>query len=403
MGSLFANLLQDTRYGVRNLSRNPGFVAIALVTLALGIGANATIFSVLNGTLLKPLSFPNPNSLMLVFETFGKGPDNWNIVSAPNFWDLQKRSHSFESMAILDSAGRGYNLSTVGTQEPEQVSGLRVSSGFFTVLGVKPMLGRTFLPEEELLGRDREVVLSYGLWKNRYAGDPGLVGRSIRIDGADFVVVGVMPPDFQWQFEGPPRQLWVPVGYTKTDYGRGDNSFLSIARLKPGVTQAQATAELESIAGGLRKEYPAEDVNMGAIATPLSDFGLEGLRGTLFTLSAAVAFVLLIACVNVANLLLARGAARQKEPRNSSCPRGQGRPHRAPAYDRKHAPGLSRRSLRIATCLLGRPRPALSIQAERTGPSPAASRIHSHRCPSVGVRLWCCVPDRSAIRHRTSR
>ena len=313
MGSLFANLLQDTRYGVRNLSRNPGFVAIALVTLALGIGANATIFSVLNGTLLKPLSFPNPNSLMLVFETFGKGPDNWNIVSAPNFWDLQKRSHSFESMAILDSAGRGYNLSTVGTQEPEQVSGLRVSSGFFTVLGVKPMLGRTFLPEEELLGRDREVVLSYGLWKNRYAGDPGLVGRSIRIDGADFVVVGVMPPDFQWQFEGPPRQLWVPVGYTKTDYGRGDNSFLSIARLKPGVTQAQATAELESIAGGLRKEYPAEDVNMGAIATPLSDFGLEGLRGTLFTLSAAVAFVLLIACVNVANLLLARGAARQKE------------------------------------------------------------------------------------------
>ena len=243
MGTLF----QDARYGVRNLARNPGFAIVAMLTLALGIGANTTIFSVINGTLLKPLPFPDPDRMVLVRETFGKGPENWNIVSAPNFWDFQRLSHSFESMAIFDSAGRGYNLSATGNaQEAEQVSGLRVSAGFFSVLGVKPLLGRTFLPEEETLGKDHEVVLSYGLWKVRYGGDSSLVGRTIRIDGADFTVVGVMPREFEWQFWSGPRKLWVPVGYTKTDFGRGDNSFLSIARLKPGVSVAQANAEMEA-------------------------------------------------------------------------------------------------------------------------------------------------------------
>jgi putative ABC transport system permease protein len=311
MASFFANLFQDARYAVRNLARSPGFVIIALLTLALGIGANATIFGVLHNTLLKPLAFPDPDRLMLVFETFGKGPDNWNIVSAPNFWDFQRASRSFENMAIFDSAGRGYNLG--GRQQAEQVSGLRVTSGYFPILGVKPLLGRTFLPEEETLGRDREVVLSYGLWKNRYGGDPMLVGKSIPIDGANFEVVGVMPATFGWQFEGSPRQLWVPVGYTKTDFGRGNNSFLCIGRLKAGVTQAQANAEMEAIANHVRSQFPADDANMGGVVTPLADYGLEGLRTTLLALSAAVAFVLLIACVNVANLLLARGAARQKE------------------------------------------------------------------------------------------
>ena len=148
---------------------------------------------------------------MLVFETFGKGPDNWNIVSAPNFWDFKRQSHSFEAMAIFDSAGRGYNLSaTAATQEAEQVSGLRVSAGFFRVLGVKPLLGRTFLPEEETLGRDHEVVLSYGLWKRRYGGDPSLVGKTIRMDGADFTVVGVMPREFEWQFWSGPVSFGCP-------------------------------------------------------------------------------------------------------------------------------------------------------------------------------------------------
>lgn len=306
--------LQDVRYGLRNLARNPGFTVVAMLTLALGIGANTTIFSVINNTLLKPLPFPDANRVMLVWETFGKGPDNYNIVSAPNFWDFQRQAHSFESMAIFDSAGRGYNLSATGNdQEPEQVSGLRVSAGFFSVLGVKPLLGRAFLPEEEILGKDREVVLSYGLWKRRYGGDPQLVGRTIRIDGADFTVIGVMPPQFEWQFWSGPRQLWVPVGYTQTDYGRDENSFIAIGRLKPRVTVAQANGEMQGIATRLEKQYPSKDVNMGAMVQPLGDYGIKDLRVVLIALLAAVAFVLLIACVNVANLLLARGAARQKE------------------------------------------------------------------------------------------
>jgi putative ABC transport system permease protein len=314
MTNPFGSLLQDARYGVRNLARNPGFTIVAMLTLALGIGANTTIFSVINDTLLKPLPFPDSDRLTLVWETFGKGPDNRNIVSAPNFWDFQRQSSSFESMAIFDSAGQGYNLSATGNaQEAEQVSGLRVSAGFFSVLGAKPLFGRTFLPEEETLGKDHEVVLSYGLWKDRYGGDPSLVGRAIRVDGADFTVIGVMRPEFQWQFWSGPRRLWVPVGYTKTDFGRGDNSFIAIGRLKPGVSQAQARAEMESIGRRVQAQYPADDADMGATVQALSDFGLEGLRTTMLMLFAAVAFVLLIACVNVANLLLARGASRQKE------------------------------------------------------------------------------------------
>ena len=314
MSILFGTFLQDLRYALRNLGRNPGFTIVAMLTLALGIGANTTIFSVITNTLLKPLPFPDSDRLVLVWETFGKGPDNWNIVSAPNFWDFQKQSQSFESMAILDSAGRGYNLSATGNkQEAEQVSGLRVSSGFFSVLGAKPMLGRTFVPEEETLGRDHVVVLSYELWKTRYGGDPSLVGRTIPIDGAEFTVIGVMPREFEWRFWSGQRKLWVPVGYTKTDFGRDDNSFLSIARLKPGVTLPQARAEMEAIGSHVQQQYPKEDANMGATVSPLNDYGMDGLRSTMIALFSAVAFVLLIACVNVANLLLARGAARQKE------------------------------------------------------------------------------------------
>ncbi|HMD96752.1 MAG TPA: ABC transporter permease [Terriglobia bacterium] len=307
-------LLQDLKYGLRMMFKSPGFTLIAVVTLALGIGANTTIFSVINTTLLKPIPFPHPEGLVLVWQTYGKGPDNWNIVSGPNFWDFQRQSRSFESMAIFDSAGRGYNLSATGDkQEAEQVSGLRVSSGFFDVLGVKPLLGRTFLPEEETLGRDRVVVLSYGLWMRRYNGEPALVGKTIKVDGEDFTVVGVMPRQFQWQFWSGPRQLWVPVGYTKTDFGRTDNSFVALARLKAGVTIAQARAEMEAIGSHLSQQYPKEDPGMGATVTPMSDFEMEGLRRTMVALLAAVGFVLLIACVNVANLLLARGAGRAKE------------------------------------------------------------------------------------------
>ncbi len=307
-------ILQDVRYAVRQLRKSPGFTLVAVLTLALGIGANTTIFSVMNATLLQSLPFPDSDRLVLVWQTFGKNPDDYNIVSAPNYWDFQRQNHVFESMALFDSAGRGYNLSASGNaREAEQVSGLRVSASFFSVLGVQPFLGRTFLPEEEVRGKDHEVILSYGLWQRRYGADRALVGKTIKVDGEDFTVVGVMPREFHWEFWSGHRQLWVPVGYTDGDKIRGANSFISFARLEPGVTVEQARAEMEGIGTQLSRQYPNDDADMSATVIPMNKFGTEGLRTVVLALFAAVGFVLLIACVNIANLLLARGAARQRE------------------------------------------------------------------------------------------
>ncbi|MGA7752477.1 MAG: ABC transporter permease [Candidatus Sulfotelmatobacter sp.] len=306
-------LWNDIRYSVRQLGKNPGFTAVAVLTLALGVAANTVIFTVMNATILKKLSFPEPDRLVMVWETFG-GTDDYNIISAPNYWDFTRQNHVFENIAIFDSGGRGYNLApTGGNREPEQVSGLRVSSTFFDVLGVRPFLGRNFMPEEEVRGKDHVIILSYGLWKRRYGADRALVGKTIRVDGEDFTVIGVMPPDFRWQFWSYPRQLWVPVGYTETDKGRDQNSFLSIGRLKPGITVAQARSEMAVIGTGLARQYPNDLPKMSATVVPMADYASSSVRATMLTLFAAVGFVLLIACVNVANLLLARGAARQKE------------------------------------------------------------------------------------------
>jgi putative ABC transport system permease protein len=307
------NVLQDVRYGLRQLAKNPGFAAVAVLTLALGVAANTVIFTVMNATILKPLPFPEPNRLVFVWETFDKSGDT-NIISAPNYWDFARQNHVFENIAIFDSAGRGYNLAPTGeSREPEQVSGLRVSSTFFPVLGANPILGRNFMPEEEELGRSHVVILSYGLWKRRYGADRGIVGKPIRIDGEDFTVIGVMPPNFRWQFWSGSRQLWVPVGYTQTDKGRNDNSFLCIARMKQGVTITQARADMASIGTALSRQYPKELTNMSATVESMADAEMGGVRTMMLTLFAAVGFILLIACVNVANLLLARGAVRQKE------------------------------------------------------------------------------------------
>ena len=174
-------LVQDLRYGLRMMFRNPGFTLVAIITLALGVGANTTIFSVVNAILLKPLPFPNPDRLVMIWEQRVQEPDNFNIVSAPNFIDWQQQNNVFESMAMFDSAGNGYNLT--GGSEPESVSGVRVSASFFDVLGVKPRLGRGFLPEEETPGKHRVVVLSDGLWRNRYAADPVLIPISDQTRG----------------------------------------------------------------------------------------------------------------------------------------------------------------------------------------------------------------------------
>jgi len=310
---LLLGSLSDLLFAARMMRKAPVFTAVAVLTLALGIGANATIFSVINATLLKALPFPEPDRLVLVFQTHGRGPDDINIVSAPNFWDWQRRNSVFECMAVFDSAGKGYSLGAGGDRlEAEQVSGLRVSSDFFAVLGVKPFLGREFMPEEETAGRDRVVILSHGLWERRYGADRGIVGRPIRIDGESSIVVGVMPRGFEFQFLSPTRELWVPAGWTHGDHDRGSNSFIAIARLKPGVAVAKANADIAAIHQQLAQQYE-EDRGWAATVLPMGSFGMGPAQGIALTLLAAVAFVLLIGCVNVANLMLARGAERRKE------------------------------------------------------------------------------------------
>lgn len=303
--------MQDLRFGTRMLFKQPGFTLIAVLTLALGIGANTTIFSVINSLLLKPIPFPDPDRLALLWENQANAPDNLNIVSAPNYLDWQRQTDVFASMALFDSAGKGYNLS--GGGEPERVSGVRVSWSFFEVLGVKPRLGRAFLPEEETPGKHQVVVISDGLWHSRYNADPSLVGKTIKVDSEDFTVIGVMPPEFEFQFFGPQRQLWVPIFYTEGDRERGSHSFYSIARLKPDVTMEQARARMHTIGLSLAQQYPTDNPGKSATAVPIVGFGMENQKRTLFMLFAVAGFVLLIACVNVANLLMARGATRQRE------------------------------------------------------------------------------------------
>ena len=188
-----------------------------------------------------------------------------------------------------------------------------VSASFFDGLGVKPQLGRTFLPEEETAGRHQVVVLSDGLWRARYNADRALIGQNIRVDGADFTVVGVMPPEFEFEFFSQPRQLWVPIAYTKGDLARDSNSFFCLARLKSGVTLAQAKAQLNNLGLQLAQQYPKENAGKSIAVDAASLFGRDDQQSTWITLLSVAGFVLLIACVNVANLLMARGAARQRE------------------------------------------------------------------------------------------
>jgi putative ABC transport system permease protein len=305
------SLLSDTRYTLRMWMRHPGFTAVAVLTLALGIGANTTMFSIVNATILRPLPFPDAERLATVWKGPVNNPDRLNIVSLPNFRDWRARSRTFESLALFDSAGRGYNLT--GQGEPEQVSGVRVTATFFPVLGVPPLLGRTFTEAEETPGNDRVVVLSHGLWTRRYAADRSIVGKAIEIGGQAHTVVGVMPATFRFQFGGGVRQLWVPAGWTKGDQERGSNSFIAIGRLKADATFDEARTEMDTIGRALADAYPNDNAGQTVRVVPMAEFGLARLRPTLVAMLGVVGFVLLIACVNVANLMLARAAARTRE------------------------------------------------------------------------------------------
>jgi putative ABC transport system permease protein len=303
-------MLNDLHFAVRMLRKAPGFTLAAMVTIALGIGANSTVFSVMNATVLRQLPFPEPQRLVLVGRSFTDEP--FSIVSAPTFWDWQQQNHVFEHMAVFDSAGKGYDVGATRGHDSQLVSGVRVSGSFFDVLGVQPMIGRGFLTQEEVAGNDRVVVLSYGLWQRHYGGDSGLVGKTIKLDGENYVVVGIMPRSFEFQFWSDPRELWVPVGWTDSDRVRGSNSFVTIARLKAAVGIEQAASEMRTIQARLAQEYPSE-LHSSASVLPMSSFGLQDVQRLTLTLLTAVGVVLLIGCVNVANLMLARGVERHKE------------------------------------------------------------------------------------------
>lgn len=306
-----STLLQDLRYGLRVLMKSPGFSLIAILTLALGIGANTAIFSFVNAWVIKPLSYPQSDRLMtLLSHDKKKGWTSNGVTSTADFYDYQKLNTAFEQLVAYTSAE--FNLT--GDGPPEQVIGGRVSWSYFQTLGVRPVLGRTFLQQEDQPGTGHVAILSSGLWKSRFAGDPNVVGRTVTIDGESYSIVGVMPGNFVFPLMGE-ANLWTPLALTtKERAGRGNSLFEAFGRLKPGVTQAQAGTEITGIASRLEKLYPRTNTNQTTLLSPTAyEIGKEQGNQQVMMLFWIVGLVLLIACANVANLMLARASRRTKE------------------------------------------------------------------------------------------
>ena len=304
------DLLSEFRFSLRILRRNPGFSAAAIVVLALGIGANTAIFSVVNAVLLRPLPFDDSSRIMQVWHTppAQSFPGlTWFSVSPANYLDWRSQSSSFEQMAAY-----GFRSFTVGGKErPEAIQAAAVASDFFPLLRVQPLLGRTFAPDEDRPGQGHVVVLSYNFWGDHFASDRNVVGRTILLDGENYSIVGVMPETFRFPSWG---KIWVPLAWTnETRAVRGNHNYGVIARLKKSVDIRRAQAELSAISTRLEQLYPEDDKGWGAIIIPLREQLVGDVRAALLVLLGAVAFVLLIACANVANLVLAKTLARRKE------------------------------------------------------------------------------------------
>jgi predicted permease len=300
--SWIEHLMKDLRYGGRNLFRTPGFTIVAVMALALGLGANTAIFSVVNSVLLRPLMYKQPDRLVTVLH-FGNSP-----VATGNYLDWRDQSSSFEAMGAADY----WSPNLTGTERPEHLYALKVTQNLMPLLGVEPLLGRLFAPGEDQVGAEHKVILSYSLWQRRFSGDPGVLGKPITLDGEAYDVVGVMPPSFKFApFWATHAELWAPDAFGNTIHERGGNHLRVFARLKPGVSLEQARADIATVTGRLEKQFPA--TNRQVRVTPLKENVTGKIETPLLMLLGAVGFVLLIACANVAHMLLARTADRQKE------------------------------------------------------------------------------------------
>ncbi|MGA8029665.1 MAG: ABC transporter permease [Bryobacteraceae bacterium] len=309
--NLMETSIQDLRYGVRMLRKNPGFTAIAVLTLALGIGANAGVFSVVNAVLLNPLPFAHPEQLVAIHESKPNFPTG--SISFLNFKDWKKNNRTLSDMAL----SRGYSFSITGMGESERLPARLVSSDFFSVLGVKPVLGRDFAPGEDEIGAARVAMISASFWQRKFAGAPTVPGRQLKLDGRDYTIIGVVPATFDLLTRSfRAEDIYVPIGQWNNDGLLNRNAglaFHGFGRLKPGVTIDQARGDMASVTDALTREYPDDNKGVGTTLVPLRDEMLGEIRPVLLMLLGAVAFVLLISCVNVGNLLLARANGRTRE------------------------------------------------------------------------------------------
>src|SRR5215207_6705897 len=303
------DLRQDIVFGLRVLRRNPVFSLVAVVTLALGIGANTALFSITNAVVFRPLPFPEPERLLTLWETSAKSETARLIVSPANYFDWREQARSFEEMGAYTEDF--YNISEDDTR-PERVAGANATPSLFRALGVRPLLGRVFGPEDERPGAEGVVLLSHGLWQRRFGGDPNVVGKSVKLNGPAYTVVGVLPPDF---IISPRRyELYRPISFSDSQRVNRRGRYLTVlARLRSGVTAEQARAEMNAVGSRLAAQYPEENVGRSATIDPLDKTITWNTRTALLTLLGAVGFVLLIACANVANLLLGQAAGRRKE------------------------------------------------------------------------------------------
>jgi putative ABC transport system permease protein len=301
-------ILQDVRYAIRTLRKSPGFTIIAVVTLVLGIGATSAIFSVANDFFLEPLPFHDPGRLVSVSE-FNPSQTFTGWTDPPSFFAWKRQNHVFEGMAAWDDLESDMRFNLTGSNRPERVVGKQVSSDFFTVLGVTPVIGRPFLPPDFEPGRDRVALISYGFWQRRFGGGPGVVGKELTLDAKSYRIVGVLPKGFR--FSIPAEEVWIPLPLA--DSGHGGRFLKVVARLKPGTRLKQANADMGAIGARLAKEWKKWNYGERVRVESLSDRYTRTFSSALAVLMAAVALVLLIACANLSALLLARGVSRRKE------------------------------------------------------------------------------------------